>query len=98
MEQIYISYGAKSNADLLLLYSFVLEWNLYNSGNVTMSIAPQTEKAIHRRLEKKKRRVEEGLDAEEILVTGADLLTDEKVAFWSAMGRENTVDFLCYAN
>ena len=51
--------------------------------------------AINKRLEmeKKKGRVEEGLDTEEILVTRADLLADEKVAFWSAMGRENTVDF-----
>ena len=85
---------------MLLLYSFALEWNPYNNVNVTMSIAPQTEKAINKRLdmEKKKGRVEEGLDAEESMLIEADLLADEKVAFWSAMGRENTVDFLCYAN
>ena len=43
-------------------------------------------------------RVEEGLDAEESMLIEADPLADEKVAFWSAMGRENTVDFPCYAN
>lgn len=38
MEQIYISYGPKSNADLLLLYGFALERNPYNSVDVTVSI------------------------------------------------------------
>lgn len=40
MEQIYISYGPKSNADLLLLYGFALERNPYNSVDVTVSIGP----------------------------------------------------------
>jgi histone-lysine N-methyltransferase SETD3 len=39
MEQIYISYGQKSNADLLLLYGFALERNPFNSVDVTVSIA-----------------------------------------------------------
>jgi len=38
MEQIYISYGPKSNADLLLLYGFALERNPFNSVDVTVSI------------------------------------------------------------
>lgn len=42
MEQIYISYGQKSNAELLLLYGFALERNPYNSVDVTVSIAPRT--------------------------------------------------------
>jgi len=84
---------------LLLLYGFALEWNPYNSGNVTVSIAPQTEKVIQKRLEmEKKRRVKEGLGTEESMLIEADPLADEKIAFWSAMGRENTVDFPCYAD
>lgn len=39
MEQIYISYGPKSNAELLLLYGFALERNPFNSVDVTVSIA-----------------------------------------------------------
>mmetsp|Transcript_27846 Transcript_27846/g.50354 ORF Transcript_27846/g.50354 Transcript_27846/m.50354 type:complete len:581 (+) Transcript_27846:142-1884(+) len=42
MEQIYISYGQKSNAELLLLYGFALERNPYNSVDVTVSISPRT--------------------------------------------------------
>lgn len=38
MEQVYISYGPKSNADLLLLYGFALERNPFNSVDVTVSI------------------------------------------------------------
>lgn len=38
MEQVYISYGQKSNAELLLLYGFALERNPYNSVDVTVSI------------------------------------------------------------
>lgn len=42
MEQVYISYGQKSNAELLLLYGFALERNPYNSVDVTVSISPRT--------------------------------------------------------
>jgi SET domain len=31
-EQVFINYGEKSNADLLLLYGFALERNPFNSG------------------------------------------------------------------
>jgi len=41
MEQIYISYGPKSNADLLLLYGFALERNPFNSVDVIVSISPK---------------------------------------------------------
>jgi len=76
MEQIYISYGPKSNADLLLLYGFALERNPYNSVDVTVSIAPQTEKAIAKRVAaEKKRRAEEGLDPDDIPVIPVDPLT-----------------------
>ena len=61
-----------------------------------MSIAPQTKNAIQKRLEmEKKRRVKEGLGTEESMLIEADPLADEKVAFWSTVGRENTVDFPC---
>jgi len=40
MEQVHISYGPKSNAELLLLYGFALERNPYNSVDVTVSIKP----------------------------------------------------------
>jgi len=43
MEQIYISYGPKSNADLLLLYGFALERNPFNSVDVTVSIQRLTD-------------------------------------------------------
>merc|ERR1740117_1924771 len=46
MEQIYISYGPKSNADLLLLYGFALERNPFNSVDVTVSIAPRTKEIV----------------------------------------------------
>ena len=41
--QIYISYGPKSNADLLLLYGFALERNPFNSVDVTVSIQRLTD-------------------------------------------------------
>merc|ERR1719343_937551 len=42
MEQIYISYGQKSNAELLLLYGFAVERNPYNSVDVTVAIGSDT--------------------------------------------------------
>lgn len=36
--QVYISYGPKSNADLLLLYGFSLDRNPYNSVDVNISL------------------------------------------------------------
>ncbi|CAM9949032.1 unnamed protein product, partial [Sphacelaria rigidula] len=38
MEQVYISYGPKSNSDLLLLYGFSLDRNPYNSVEVAISL------------------------------------------------------------
>ncbi|KAG5188740.1 putative ribulose-1,5-bisphosphate carboxylase/oxygenase small subunit N-methyltransferase I [Tribonema minus] len=38
MEQIYISYGPKSNADLLLLYGFALDRNPFNSVDITVAL------------------------------------------------------------
>ena len=38
MEQVYISYGQKSNSDLLLLYGFALERNPFNSVDVSVGI------------------------------------------------------------
>lgn len=54
MEQVYISYGPKSNADLLLLYGFSLDRNPYNSVDVTISLDEADEL-----YEKKKRFLED---------------------------------------
>jgi len=83
MEQIYISYGPKSNAELLLLYGFAVERNPYNSVDVTVSIAPRTASFV------------EELNDENVQV---DPLADEKIAFLESVGRDNTVDFPCYAD
>jgi len=83
MEQIYISYGPKSNAELLLLYGFAVERNPFNSVDVTVSIAPRTASFVKE------------LNDENIAV---DPLADEKVAFLESVGRDNTVDFPCYAD
>jgi len=64
-----------------------------------VSIAPQTEKAIAKRVAaEKKRRAEEGLDPDDIPVIPVDPFAEEKLAFLSALGRENTVDFPFYAD
>lgn len=83
MEQIYISYGPKSNAELLLLYGFAVERNPFNSVDVTVSIAPRTASFVKE------------LNDENIPV---DPLAEEKVAFLEAVGRGKTVDFPCYAD
>lgn len=46
MEQIYISYGQKSNAELLLLYGFAVERNPFNSVDVTVAIGSDTPKFL----------------------------------------------------
>lgn len=83
MEQIYISYGQKSNAELLLLYGFAVERNPYNSVDVTVAIAPRTESFVKE------------LNNENVPV---DPLAEEKVAFLETVGRESIVDFPCYAD
>ncbi len=83
MEQIYISYGPKSNAELLLLYGFAVERNPFNSVDVTVSIAPRTASFIKE------------LNDENIPV---DPLAEEKLQFLESVGRANTVDFPCYAD
>lgn len=40
MEQFYISYGQKSNAELLLLYGFSLDRNPFNSVEISVGLAP----------------------------------------------------------
>ena len=42
--------------------------------------------------------MKEGLNTEESVLIEADPLADKKVAFWSVVGRENTVDFPCCAD
>eukprot|EP01082_Thalassiosira_pseudonana_P001550 g629.t1 g629 contig10:421610-422987(+) len=81
MEQVYISYGQKSNAELLLLYGFALERNPYNSVDVTVSIAPRTAALAA---------ANEGIEV--------DPLAQEKVEFLASVGRDQTVDFPCYAD
>lgn len=83
MEQIYISYGQKSNSELLLLYGFAVERNPYNSVDVTVAIAPRTESFVKE------------LNDENIPV---DPLAEEKIAFLESVGRESMVDFPCYAD
>jgi hypothetical protein len=83
MEQIYISYGQKSNAELLLLYGFAVERNPFNSVDVTVSIAPRTASFVKE------------LNDDDIPI---DPLGEEKVEFLQSVGRENTVDFPCYAD
>lgn len=83
MEQIYISYGPKSNAELLLLYGFAVERNPFNSVDVTVSISPRTASFVKE------------LNDESIPV---DPLAEEKAAFVESAGRDNTVDFPCYAD
>ena len=81
MEQVYISYGQKSNAELLLLYGFALERNPYNSVDVTVSIAPRTASVAA---------ANEGIEE--------DPLAQQKIDFLAAVGRDQTVDFPCYAD
>jgi hypothetical protein len=83
MEQIYISYGQKSNAELLLLYGFAVERNPYNSVDVTVAIAPRTKSFVKE------------LNDDNIPV---DPLAEEKIAFLESVGRESLVDFPCYAD
>ncbi len=102
MEQIYISYGPKSNADLLLLYGFALERNPFNSVDVTVSIAPRTEDNIND-IKSKIRQLweqDENTDNKEddLNKFEVDPLAEEKVAFLKRVGRSNTVDFPCYAD
>ena len=83
MEQIYISYGQKSNAELLLLYGFAVERNPYNSVDVTVSISPRTKSFVDK------------VDDENVVI---DPLAEEKVEFLESVGRESIVDFPCYAD
>lgn len=91
MEQIYISYGPKSNADLLLLYGFALERNPFNSVDVTVSIGKKMTVASEesKNGEEKESRNEGTIE---------DTLAQEKMEFLSRAGRSNTVDFPCYAD
>lgn len=88
MEQIYISYGPKSNADLLLLYGFALERNPFNSVDVTVSLAARTKEII----------AKNESDGGEVSAAEADTLLEEKIEFLKRVGRSNTVDFPCYAD
>jgi len=83
MEQVYISYGQKSNAELLLLYGFAVERNPYNSVDVTVAIAPLTESFVKE------------LNDDSIPI---DPLAEEKVQFLESAGRKSLVDFPCYAD
>ena len=95
MEQIYISYGPKSNADLLLLYGFALERNPFNSVDVTVSIGPQMLKSSSSNTGEIDDTEKVSTDKEE---TTEDVLAEEKMEFLSRVGRRNTVDFPCYAD
>lgn len=90
MEQIYISYGPKSNAELLLLYGFALERNPFNSVDVTVSLAPRTKAVVEQ--------VNSANGGEDIANIDIDPLAEEKLEFLERVGRANTVDFPCYAD
>lgn len=89
MEQVYISYGPKSNAELLLLYGFAVERNPFNSVDVTVSINPRTSAFLYAGKDNNKSNDDSAED---------DPLAEEKAAFVKSMGRSNTVDFPCYAD
>jgi len=82
MEQIYISYGPKSNADLLLLYGFAVERNPFNSVDVTVGIAPRTESFVK--------------EIAEDNTLEVDPLAEEKLAFLESVGRNKMVEFPVY--
>jgi len=88
MEQIYISYGPKSNADLLLLYGFALERNPFNSVDVTVSIQSLLGKGLD----------DDGNIIEDSNGADIDPLADEKLRFLRDVKRDTTVDFPCYAD
>lgn len=46
MEQMYISYGQKSNAELLLLYGFCLDRNPFNSVEVRSLLVSSTTRRV----------------------------------------------------
>lgn len=102
MEQIYISYGQKSNADLLLLYGFAVERNPYNSVDVTVSIAniaQQSQSQSQSSSTSRSSSSDDGSsDDDDETTTYIDPLADEKIAFLDSVGRKNTVDFPCYAD
>lgn len=88
MEQVYISYGPKSNAELLLLYGFAMERNPFNSVDVTVSIAPMTKDRALTLARETNTPVEDFIDP----------LADEKIEFLERVGRSDSVDFPCYAD
>ena len=99
MEQIYISYGPKSNAELLLLYGFALERNPFNSVDVTVSIQSL--------LGTKNKKNDSGDDDSDDTATSDDMddidtttdpLAEEKLDFLRNVKRDTTVDFPCYAD
>lgn len=96
MEQIYISYGPKSNADLLLLYGFALERNPFNSVDVTVSIAARTKKIVMAQNSNSSSSSSSSANVE--VETPVDPLLEEKMEFLKRVGRSNTVDFPCYAD
>lgn len=67
----------------MLLYGFAVERNPFNSVDVTVSIAPRTESFV-----------KEIVDQD----VAVDPLADQKIEFLKSAGRDNTVDFPCYAD
>lgn len=99
MEQIYISYGPKSNADLLLLYGFALERNPFNSVDVTVSIKPKTAAEATKEAFAAATAAADGDDSDENKdMREVDPLAEEKMEFLRRVGRDATVDFPCYAD
>jgi histone-lysine N-methyltransferase SETD3 len=103
MEQIYISYGPKSNADLLLLYGFALERNPFNSVDVTVSIVPRMKQNANPLMKSSDNTdtntdTNTDSDMDTAVQVQVDPLGEEKMEFLRKVGRSNTVDFPCYAD
>jgi len=110
MEQIYISYGQKGNADLLLLYGFALERNPFNSVDVSVNVNLDDEDVLLER----KVRLDDILPPSSInsnLPLVASLLASpivqtlfrnslrsSQIEFLKRAGRDGIIDFPIYAD
>ena len=110
MEQIYISYGPKSNAELLLLYGFALERNPFNSVDVTVSIQSllsnnnsNTGDGNDNSNSNSDSNSNDNSNSDSNSNSNTDdqnndPLAQEKIDFIKNVRRDTTVDFPCYAD
>lgn len=86
MEQVTISYGQKSNAELLLLYGFALDRNPFNSVDIGVAIADDDDAQLDepdRRLQEAKRKFldRRGRDEEAAFPVYADRYPEEMLEY-----------------